>query len=59
MIGVLFVRSYERGERVYMAMASRGFEGNLKVARYQTSINSQDILFIIAIILITSLVRLY
>ncbi len=27
MIGSLFLRSYERGERVYMAMVSRGFEG--------------------------------
>lgn len=27
--GTLFVRSYERGERVYLAMTSRGFTGNL------------------------------
>jgi cobalt/nickel transport system permease protein len=27
--GALFVRSYERGERVYLAMASRGFDGSL------------------------------
>ncbi len=27
MIGTLFLRSYERGERVYLAMLSRGFEG--------------------------------
>lgn len=27
LIGTLFVRSYERGERVYLAMASRGFDG--------------------------------
>jgi cobalt/nickel transport system permease protein len=26
-IGMLFLRSYERAERVYVAMASRGFEG--------------------------------
>lgn len=26
-VGVLFVRSYERGERVYAAMLSRGFDG--------------------------------
>ncbi|HEY7629004.1 MAG TPA: cobalt ECF transporter T component CbiQ [Ilumatobacteraceae bacterium] len=29
--GALFVRSYERGERVYLAMASRGFDGTLPV----------------------------
>ena len=27
MIGALFIRSYERGERVYSAMLSRGFDG--------------------------------
>ena len=27
MIGSLFIRSYERGERVYAAMAARGFDG--------------------------------
>ena len=26
-IGVLFIRSYERGERVYLAMVSRGYDG--------------------------------
>jgi cobalt/nickel transport system permease protein len=29
--GALFVRSYERGERVYVAMQSRGFDGSLPV----------------------------
>jgi cobalt/nickel transport system permease protein len=28
MIGTLFIRSYERGERIYAAMLSRGFNGN-------------------------------
>ncbi len=28
-VGVLFLRSYERGERVYLAMASRGFDGHV------------------------------
>ncbi|MDF1666412.1 MAG: cobalt ECF transporter T component CbiQ [Planctomycetota bacterium] len=27
MIGTLFLRSYERGERVYLAMCSRGYDG--------------------------------
>jgi cobalt/nickel transport system permease protein len=31
-IGVLFVRSYERAERVYLAMCSRGFNGSIKTA---------------------------
>ena len=28
-IGQLFIRSYERGERVYLAMASRGYRGTM------------------------------
>ncbi len=31
-IGTLFVRSYERGERVYLAMASRGYAGRMPAA---------------------------
>jgi cobalt/nickel transport system permease protein len=27
--GALFIRSYERGERVYVAMLSRGYDGAL------------------------------
>jgi len=30
MVGSLFLRSYERSERVYAAMQSRGFQGDLK-----------------------------
>ena len=29
LLGMFLLRSYERSERVYAAMASRGFEGNL------------------------------
>ena len=28
-LGALFIRSYERGERVHLAMLSRGYEGRL------------------------------
>ena len=28
-VGSLFLRSYERGERVYVAMLSRGFDGRM------------------------------
>jgi cobalt/nickel transport system permease protein len=30
MIGVLFIRSYERAESVYLAMCSRGFSGRIR-----------------------------
>lgn len=31
-VGALFVRAFERGERVYLAMASRGYTGSLPTA---------------------------
>jgi cobalt/nickel transport system permease protein len=30
MVGSLFIRSYERSERVYAAMQARGFEGEIR-----------------------------
>ena len=30
MVGALFIRSYERSERVYLAMQSRGYTGNIR-----------------------------
>ena len=30
MVGTLFIRAYERGERVYAAMLSRGFDGQVR-----------------------------
>ena len=30
LVGSLFIRSYERGERVYLAMCARGFNGDIK-----------------------------
>jgi len=35
--GALFIRSYERGERVYLAMLSRGFDGSLPVLEEQAA----------------------
>ncbi len=32
-VGTLFVRAYERGERVHLAMASRGFTGSMPESR--------------------------
>jgi cobalt/nickel transport system permease protein len=32
--GTLFIRSYERGERVYLAMLSRGFTGSLPMTAH-------------------------
>lgn len=34
-LGVLFIRSYERGERVHLAMLSRGFSGSMPMTNTQ------------------------
>jgi cobalt/nickel transport system permease protein len=39
--GALFVRSYERGERVYLAMRSRGFDGTLPALDDHTASRTQ------------------
>ena len=38
--GALFVRSYERGERVYLAMESRGYTGTMPVRSVTASMQS-------------------
>ena len=34
MTGTLFIRSYERGERVYAAMLARGFDGQCRTLNH-------------------------
>lgn len=45
MIGTLFLRSYERGERVYAAMRSRGYDGKIKLGQ-ELKLGGYDISFI-------------
>lgn len=47
MIGTLFLRSYERAERVYVAMASRGFDGRI-AAQAETRMAAADCAFVAA-----------
>lgn len=56
-VGVLFVRSYERAERVYLAMCSRGFEGEVKTID-NLKIKPFDILFLVSISIALILIRL-
>jgi cobalt/nickel transport system permease protein len=39
--GALFIRSYERGERVHLAMLSRGYTGQLPVTHPMTATAAQ------------------
>ncbi|MEM3438008.1 MAG: cobalt ECF transporter T component CbiQ [Nitrososphaerales archaeon] len=48
MFSTLFIRSYERGERVYLAMMARGYKGSMNNLK-NTSINRRDVAFILII----------
>jgi cobalt/nickel transport system permease protein len=58
MIGTLFIRSYERGERVYTAMVSRGFDGHSRTLG-RLHFNRLDACFITGIILALVCVNLF
>ena len=45
MIGTLFIRSYERGERIYASMVARGFDGHARTLG-QLQFSRRDALFI-------------
>lgn len=47
MIGALFIRSYERGERIYAAMVSRGFDGQVQTLR-PLNLRRADVYFSVA-----------
>ena len=55
MIGILFIRSYERSERVYTAMSSRGFDGQVRVIE-QLKFSKADVIFFMSfgVIVITA-----
>jgi cobalt/nickel transport system permease protein len=62
MIGTLFIRSYERGERVYAAMMARGFDGQTRTLE-SLSFRQLDVFFGIslglALMLVTVVNLLY
>ena len=56
MLGVLFIKSYERGEAIYLAMCSRGFDGRI-ITFDQDRINKSDVFFLLILgILLTCIV---
>ena len=61
LIGMLFIRSFERTQRVYNAMASRGYKGRLKTLE-GFELSKMDFLkasFIIALAIALNLMRLF
>ncbi len=57
MIAALFLRSYERGERVYASMLARGYGGNLG-SLYMYEVGAAEIGFMALIVLVPIAVRL-
>jgi cobalt/nickel transport system permease protein len=51
MLGVLFIRSYERGEYVYLAMCSRGFRGVPVNSPHDFRLTGKDFAFLMAIVI--------
>jgi cobalt/nickel transport system permease protein len=51
MVGALFIRTYERGDRIYQAMLSRGYTGSLPSVQVPQS-KLKDYLAIIAIVIL-------
>lgn len=45
MAGMLFIRAYERGEAVYLAMCSRGFDGRIRTMQ-RPRLAARDIVFL-------------
>ena len=57
MIGALFLRSYQRGERVYVAMVSRGFEGRA-LSLGKTRLGPADYLVFTGAVCLLALLRI-
>jgi len=58
MIGELFIRTYERAERIYLAMLSRGFNGTIYTLE-SFRINRLDLCFSAGLLAILFLIRLW
>jgi len=55
-LGVLFIRSYERAEAVYLAMCSRGFDGEIRTLD-DFKIELKDLAFIVCVLVSLALIR--
>ena len=55
MIGAMFIRSYERGERVYQAMLSRGFDGQIQTMN-SLQLRRSDLYFASAFLVAVALI---
>ncbi|HZK49196.1 MAG TPA: cobalt ECF transporter T component CbiQ [Thermoleophilia bacterium] len=56
MVSALFLRSYHRGERVYVAMISRGYDGTMPAAS-PPGIHSAEVVFVVCLTLALGAIR--
>jgi cobalt/nickel transport system permease protein len=57
-IGILFIRTVERAERVYFAMLSRGFKGDMPSLKH-FHINAGDLIFTLSVVVFLFISRFY
>jgi cobalt/nickel transport system permease protein len=58
LLGVLFIRTIERAERVYNAMLSRGFQGDMPTLK-RFHIKAGDIIFAVSVVIFLYIFRFY
>ena len=57
MLGVLFIRAYERAEKVYLAMCARGYEGKMRTL-YDAKVTLRDVLFLVIFSGVITIIKL-
>jgi cobalt/nickel transport system permease protein len=58
LIGLLFIRAYERAERIFQSMTSRGFDGRVRTLN-QLRLSTSDVLFAVPFVGIVMVIRLW
>jgi cobalt/nickel transport system permease protein len=56
MVGALFIRSFERSERIYAAMQARGYDGTLRFSQEGSLARADWLVLIVAVAALTGLV---
>jgi cobalt/nickel transport system permease protein len=57
-LGVFFVRTYDKGEAVYLAMCARGFQGTMQTIE-QFAIRKFDLFFFFAVIMALGAIKIF
>ena len=57
MVGVLFIRAYDRAEYIYLAMRARGFDGQIQTLN-DLKLTRKDLIFFVFILLLLASIRI-